>query len=112
MTARRRSRAGYSFWRATTLTLATSRFRSHSHGLTVVSSKSFRSKTTSCCGVPYSPKLLRWASPASTTGKPVVGVWASIGHERGRAAQETERRGRHAPHAQRQQFALAALVGR
>jgi len=39
----------------------------------MASSKSFKSKTTSRCGVPYIPKLLTCASPSITTGIPLIG---------------------------------------
>ena len=113
MTARRRSRAGYSFCAGDDVDAGDEPFqvpfpRADRGLVEVVQVKDHF--------------LLRRAVQPEVTQVGVAGqndrqarrgrVGQIPGHDGGRAAQETERRGRHAPHAQRQQFALAALVGR
>ena len=73
MTAARRSPAGAPASAVATARPAARRFRSHSHGPMVTSSKSLRSSTMSRWGVPNRPKLSIWASPFITTSMPLRG---------------------------------------
>ena len=59
---------------AATTVLATSRFRSHSHGPGSVSSKSLMSKISRRSGVPKTPKFVRCASPQIWAVMPETGV--------------------------------------
>ena len=53
--------------------LVARRFRSHSHGPRVVSSKSFTSKTRCPSGAAKAPRLRTWASPQIYTASGVLG---------------------------------------
>ena len=72
--AARRSLCLNAFARAAISMLATRRFRSHSHGASAVSSKSFTSNSRCRSGEPKSPKFDRCASPQAWTSKPLLGV--------------------------------------
>ena len=60
--------------RAATVKLAAIRLTSYSNGPGSVSSKSFKSNSSSRSGDAKTPKLERWASPHSCTSSPAVGV--------------------------------------
>ena len=71
----RRVASSNSLDRPATSSDVTSRFRSHSHGPGLVSSKSLMSKIRLRSGDANPPKLARWASPQACTTRPESGVF-------------------------------------
>ena len=90
--------------RPASITLAASRFTSHSQGAGSVSSKSLMSNTSLRSGAPNPPKFSKWRSPHACTRNLVEGVPArSAAMQHRRAPVKRERRLPHPPVPDRQQ---------
>ena len=89
-------RAEASLWpasRPASTSEAAMRFRSHSKGARMVSSKSLMSKTRRPSGAAKAPRLRTWASPQIWVRMPVLGRHAQVGgHHRHGAAEVAEGR--------------------